>query len=402
MGASYRVVVAAVMCAAQSGWAQTAASPARLAPGLTWWRASDARGPWNSYVVRIDLRQADLELLAVHARDALNGRERTSSIAQRHTDSTARVRVAVNADFFDLKTGASENNQVTAGEWWKGLMLTQSPYDTYDNVHAQVAIGRDRRAAVDRYVLEGRAIVRGASVPVLAVNALPMGPYESTALYTPRFGATTPRDIAPKDSVRKVSELALRAVGARGDTLRYVVAAPAVSNAGTMIPANGAVLAGYGDRATAWQAVQVGDTVGVVLSTLPRLPDGQSPATLLGGWPRLLEHGVNVARDAAIREGTISRNAEAPHPRTAIGVSKDRRTVWLYVVDGRSTASVGMTTSQLADALRTLGAWDALNFDGGGSTTLVVDGQVINTPSDATGEREVGNALLVRQRLRRR
>ena len=71
------------------------------------------------------------------------------------------------------------------------------------------------------------------------------------------------------------------------------------------------------------------------------------------------------------------------------------------MVDGRATTSVGMTTSELADAVRALGAWDALNFDGGGSTTLVIDGQVINKPTDATGEREVGNALLVRERIRR-
>lgn len=380
----------------------SAQSAERLAPGLVWWRVADARGPWTNYVVQIDLRRAELELLAVHARDSLSGRERTSSMALRHTDATARVRVAVNADFFDLKTGASENNQVTGGEWWKGLMLTQSPYDTYDNVHAQVAIARDGRAAVDRYVLDGHALLRGASIPVLSVNALPMGPYEGTALYTARFGATAPREIAPKDSVRKVSEVTVRAVAPRGDTLRYVVTAPAVATAGSAIPTGGAVLAAYGDRATAWQAAQAGDTVRLVLGTLPKLPDGQSPALLLGGWPRLLERGVNVARDAAIREGTISRNAEARHPRTAIGVSKDRRTVWLYVVDGRSTTSVGMTTSELADALRALGAWDALNFDGGGSTTLVIDGQVINKPSDTTGEREVGNALLVRQTMRKK
>jgi exopolysaccharide biosynthesis protein len=160
-------------------------------------------------------------------------------------------------------------------------------------------------------------------------------------------------------------------------------------------------LAGYGDRATAWQSVQSGDTVRVWLGTLPRTPDGRPPQLILGGWPRLLERGVNVARDAAIREGTISRNAEARHPRTAIGVSKDRRTAWLFIVDGRSTTSVGMTTSEVADALTALGAWDALNFDGGGSTTLVIDGQVVNKPTDATGEREVGNALLVRERIRR-
>lgn len=396
-----RIVLAGLCAAARLAEAQSASTPVQLAPGLTWWRATDARGPWNSYVVRIDLRKADLELLAVHARDSLTGRERTSSMAQRHTDASARVRVAVNADFFDLKTGASENNQVTAGEWWKGLMLTQSPYDTYDNVHSQVAVTRDGRASVERYVLDGHAVLRGVDVPLLAVNALPMGPYENTALYTPRFGRNAPREIAPKDSVRKVSELVVRLTGRRGDTLRYVVTAPTASVAGSVIPADGAVLAGYGDRATAWQGAQVGDTLGVMLGTLPRLPNAQAPALLLGGWPRLLEQGVNVARTAAIREGTISRNAEARHPRTAIGVSKDRRTVWLYVVDGRATTSVGMTTSELADAVRALGAWDALNFDGGGSTTLVIDGQVINKPTDATGEREVGNALLVRERIRR-
>ena len=112
-----RIVLAGLCAAARLAEAQSASTPVQLAPGLTWWRATDARGPWNSYVVRIDLRKADLELLAVHARDSLTGRERTSSMAQRHTDASARVRVAVNADFFDLKTGASENNQVTAGEW---------------------------------------------------------------------------------------------------------------------------------------------------------------------------------------------------------------------------------------------------------------------------------------------
>ena len=72
--------------------------------------------------------------------------------------------------------------------------------------------------------------------------------------------------------------------------------------------------------------------------------------------------------------------------------------MWLVVVDGRSDRSVGMTLVELGDAMRTLGVWDALNFDGGGSTTLVIDGRVVNMPTDASGERAVGNALLVLQR----
>ena len=57
-----------------------------------------------------------------------------------------------------------------------------------------------------------------------------------------------------------------------------------------------------------------------------------------------------------------------------------------------------MTLVELADVMRGLGVWQAMNFDGGGSTTMVIGGRVVNTPSDPAGEREVGNALLIVQR----
>ena len=56
---------------------------------------------------------------------------------------------------------------------------------------------------------------------------------------------------------------------------------------------------------------------------------------------------------------------------------------------------VGATLVELATLMRSLGAWQAMNFDGGGSTAMVIDGVVSNAPSDTTGEREVGNALVV-------
>ena len=370
-----------------------------LGPGITWWRAEDRRGPWRTAVVRLDLGQQALMLRAVHARDSLTGRETTSSLARRAGagQDTARVRVAINADFFDLRTGRSENNQVSAGEWWVGRMLTDSPFDTYDNVHAQFAFTHDGRGSIGRYVPDARVWARGGALPVLGINHMPAGIYEGTALYTPRHGHRTPAR-APADSTRRLAEVPLRAAGARGDTLLYVVSAPSSSTGGASIPADGAVFTAHGDRVAAVQAWQPGDTVRAWFGTSPRLPDGRPPRELIGGWPRILEAGVNVAADAPIREGTISRNAEARHPRSAIGVSRDGRTVWLFAVDGRGTGSVGMTLVELADAMRALGAWDALNFDGGGSTTLVIDGRVVNMPTDATGERAVGNALLVLQR----
>jgi exopolysaccharide biosynthesis protein len=94
-------------------------------------------------------------------------------------------------------------------------------------------------------------------------------------------------------------------------------------------------------------------------------------------------------------EGTISRNAEMKHPRTAVGFSRDSTTLFILAVDGRSQRSAGVTLDELATLMRRLGAWQAMNFDGGGSTTMVIDGLVVNAPSDTTGERAVGNALLV-------
>ena len=62
------------------------------------------------------------------------------------------------------------------------------------------------------------------------------------------------------------------------------------------------------------------------------------------------------------------------------------------------TQSVGVTLVELADLMRRVGAWQAMNFDGGGSTTMVVNGALMNKPSDTAGERDVGNALLVVRR----
>ena len=97
---------------------------------------------------------------------------------------------------------------------------------------------------------------------------------------------------------------------------------------------------------------------------------------MIGGWPRILRNGASVAALAPATEGTISRNAEVRHPRTAVGFSRDSTTLFLVTVDGRSTTSVGMTLVELATLMQELGAWDALNFDGGGSTTMVIGGRV--------------------------
>lgn len=369
-----------------------------LAPGVTYQRITDAAGPWVMHVVRVRLRQPGVELRVARAHDQLRGRESTTAMARRLTNGADTVLAAVNADFFQLSSGENENNQVIDGEWWKGLQLTDSPYDTYDNVHIQFAMDARRHPYMERFVLDGRAWVKGVPTPILGVNFNPSGKPEGTALYTWRYGATTPRD-----TTRLTAEAALASVGRRGDTLLYVRRGPVSSASGSVIPNDGAVLAAYGAglRTREVQAMADGDTVRLLLVPRPRLAAGASPSFIVGGWPRILRDGANVAPDAPTAEGTISRNAEMRHPRTAVGFSRDSATLVLLSVEGRSARSAGMTTSELAVAMLRFGAWQAMNFDGGGSTSMVIDGALVNVSSDPAGEREVGNALLVLKRRSR-
>jgi exopolysaccharide biosynthesis protein len=82
------------------------------------------------------------------------------------------------------------------------------------------------------------------------------------------------------------------------------------------------------------------------------------------------------------------------NPRTFAGVDAYGRAV-LVTSDGRDTDTFGLSIAETAAVAQALGLEDALNLDGGGSTTMVADGQVVNDPSDATGERPVGDALLI-------
>ena len=88
------------------------------------------------------------------------------------------------------------------------------------------------------------------------------------------------------------------------------------------------------------------------------------------------------------------------HPRTMIGLDASRA-IWLVAVDGRQPDhSIGMTFDDLQRLCDRLLLTDALNLDGGGSTTMVVKGEIVNKPSDAAGPRPVSYALLVTSRQR--
>ena len=147
------------------------------------------------------------------------------------------------------------------------------------------------------------------------------------------------------------------------------------------------VLSGHGVNANALARIKKGDRVAVNQTLGSRLAD--EARLVVGAGPLLLENGqVNVRS----REETIAPDiAFGRAPRTGAGVKADG-TVLLMVVDGRSQHSAGMTLKEFAQYLKRFGAVSAVNFDGGGSSEMVLDGRIMNRPSDGS-ERPVSIGL---------
>lgn len=112
----------------------------------------------------------------------------------------------------------------------------------------------------------------------------------------------------------------------------------------------------------------------------------------VSGWPLIVNECAALTAKELPGSDAFTR---APHPRSAAGVSKDGKTLYLVVADGRREGVPGMTLAELAEFMRNeLDVCSAMNFDGGGSTAMWVGDHVVNKPSDGT-ERKVSNHLAV-------
>jgi hypothetical protein len=186
---------------------------------------------------------------------------------------------------------------------------------------------------------------------------------------------------------------------------------------GTAVPASGSTIQGIGDDAT-WLAAHahVGDTFGV-RTTVTDGSGHQVPltrdTTIIQTGPTLVRNGqvsINAYGDGIIHsasdigdEGTdqtFTYNwTVRGNPRSAIGMDAQGRLL-LVAIDGRQPGySEGVSIEQEAQIMHQLGAVEALNFDGGGSTVMVTKSAgIVNHPSDSTGERLLGNPILVEPR----
>jgi len=204
-------------------------------------------------------------------------------------------------------------------------------------------------------------------------------------LFTPIFGAST----EPGEGAEAVLDSSGRVTELR-------------EGRGGPIPPGGSVLSGTGEDADWLRAdARPGSTVRVserISADGRRLTGGSG---VVNGGPRLLERGREEL--TAYAEGFVYpenpefyyRFGERRNPRTLAGTTRDG-SLLLVAVDGRRPGySVGVSFEESAGIMDALGAREAVNLDGGGSTGMTVGRRLVTRPSDATGERPIGDAVVL-------
>jgi len=348
-----------------------------IAPGVVHHAFVIKSAPWAIHVLDVD-RSACWSLVALKAEGAAVGRSPTSAlIAETAGDSAHRRVVAggVNADFFSFTPPG-------------------------------VPLG----AAVH----EGRVITGPVTRPVLAIDSAGR-PWIGTLRVSGRVVAG--RDTVPVENWNRRTSIGLayfdRRYGELMDTAqgslrmiltpgpRPVVAVIDSSGGVVAIPARGAILSlGVSAPPALRERLLVAALSHLTFDAQVALAPFH-PLEAVGGFPVLVRDSVEVAD---LDQAGAATFAPVRHPRTIVGLAAAGRMVFLVTVDGcQAGYSAGMTLRESAQLLRDLGATDAINLDGGGSTSLVlrrsspagVRYELANRPSDREGERPVANALAV-------
>lgn len=337
------------------------AQPQMLAPGLSVEEKridAGGKGPFKLWLLRYDTKSPSLNLLPVHANDRAMGNESIPQMAARYG-----ALAAVNGGYFAFGTyaGNSKNNFVLNGRifgTWRDRSALLLCAESKDHVE---------RPAIALTHFTGWVYANKESIALDGVNR------EREASDLVLFTG----DLGPSTLTRGGFEVLLDAKG-------KVLSTSTAGN--SAIPPGGSVLSAAG-KPQAW--LERHSQPGIVLRVEAKVGQPACDASdVIGAGPRIVHDGK-----VDNSEWSGFAHAKPRHPRTAAAILSDG-TLLLAVVDGRQKASVGMTLEELSNTLIELGAREAVNLDGGGSSTFYAAGRVWNQPSDGR-PRPVSDGLLV-------
>jgi hypothetical protein len=373
------IVLAAVALLASASPSLQLGKPEVVADGVELYRLDDPNlltppGPVAVELLRLDRKFVDLR--PVLALGEVPATETVLDMARRH-----EAIAAINAGFFSISTGEPAGLLKIDGE-----LVSDTPLQ-----RGAVAItrqrGKDRQQLIFDQVRAGvqLEVSQGGDRWILTPDGIDTPRADSHLVwFTPHYLPDTRTPDTGTEWVLRGSPLTIM-------ERRDEAGSTPVPRDGAVLSAGPAVPAASLERLTSGAVVRPLEVYRTALGSKPG--DWVRARDIVGGAGLLIWHDRLLTRwtPERLREGFDTER----HPRTLIGVDRKGR-VWLITVDGRNPAlSLGMSFRELQSLARRLEMRDALNLDGGGSTTMVVRDVIVNHPSDATGPRKVSDALLV-------
>lgn len=337
--------------------------------GLTHYAIEEKNVPWSIQVLEVDLASGLYALKTKKANNRLKGLSRTSDAAIDYYDQAGTVYAAINGDFYE-RYGIPVNAQVADG------LLLKKPrtWKLFDDFNGELfGITKSGEFFIDSTHYSGRIILKGDTLSIDHVNGFP-GENE-LAVYNHFYGDST--DIDTSSIQFELVPLDERFINGR---YAATVRRKWNTDSKKLLHEQGEIFSFRGKLPKSLESIDWGDTV-LVNHQLTGMPERITE--LIGGSKRI------------INDGRISDNWPQRHPRSAIGYNEDATKFYMVVVDGRQESSAGMTLTELGNFMKGFGVYNALNLDGGGSSTLWVKNKVVNSPSDKTGERAVSSILMV-------
>ena len=364
-GAGLWLCAAATLSTAAEGIAYR-----EVSPGVHYAHISRAQEPLSIHVVKFDYRRPDLKLLTTLGRGAIFGlasvRKEIAALPPRAGQPIA----GINGDFFIIKKDPYQGDP-------RGLQITEGQLISSPDKDACFWVDPAGRPRMSIVRSECEVLWPDGKETPIRLNE--KRPPDGAALLTPILGPSTRTTngvdliLEPEGPGPWLPLQANQTYSARVRETHLNGNAPL--GPGIMVLSIGPKLA------LQLFPLEVGTRLRIVTTLTPDLTGVQ---TAIGGGPVLVAQG-----QARQRPPGGARN-----PRTAIGWND--RDFYFVVVDGRKKdLSIGVGFAELADIMAELGCKEALNLDGGGSSTLWLNGEVANHPSENGVERNVGNALVL-------
>ncbi|WP_192929582.1 phosphodiester glycosidase family protein [Alkaliphilus serpentinus] len=318
----------------------------------------------NANVLYVDLSDESTELKVLQSSKGLTTKETLSSMVGREENVVA----AINGDFFyNLIPDSPMGTIIRDGEMISSPVIAEN--------FANLYVNNQGLAFADYWDFNLHITTdKGSTIKLAAINKI-LWNYHDLLLIDRNWGAMSVGVSEANPNMVEVVVMDDKVTEIRDKQ-------PAVE-----IPENGYILLATGPKRQELLALEVGSEIALHTEISPNFKEIN---TAIGGGTLLVKDGKVVTE--------FTQNVAGNQPRTAVGISKDRKQLIMITVDGRNQSFKGVSGQQLANLLIELGSYEGIMMDGGGSSTMITRAlgtsqtSVINYPSDGT-ERRIINGL---------